>query len=447
MLHSLFYFIIALGLLVVIHEWGHYWVARRCGVRVLRFSVGFGKPLWRRIAKNGTEFVVAALPLGGYVKMLDEREAEVPDAQQGQAFNRQSLSKRNAIIAAGPAANFIFAVVAYWLILVIGVPGVKPIVAEIADNSPASMAEILPGDEIVAVNKRQTPTWQTVYRQMLLASPGAESVNITIQRDGQHQGVTMVLPEALSDQQANIIALLGMQPQRPALPAVLSQIEPGSPAAQAGLQPGDQLLSADGKMLDDWQSWVSVIQASAGQSLSVRYQRAGEVYRTQLSPTVTDSGKGRIGAGVETESAELPEALKAEMKYGVFAAMPAAVGQTWQFSAATVKSLWGMLTGTVSAKNLGGPVSIAQYAGSSASQGLVAFLSFLAMISISLGILNLLPVPVLDGGHLLMNAIEWVKGQPLSEITQQRFTQIGMVLVLTLMFFALWNDLLRAVGQ
>ncbi len=447
MLHSLLFFIIALGVLVVIHEWGHYRVARFCGVKVLRFSVGFGKPLWRRLGKNGTEFVVAALPLGGYVKMLDERETEVAPQDQSQAFNRQSLSKRNAIIAAGPAANFIFAILAYWLILVIGVPGLKPVIADITNDSPASVAGILPGDEIIEVSNQKTPTWQTVYRQLLLSSPGAESVDVTLTRNGMQQQVSIALPEKLGEQQSDIMMLLGVQPQRPTLPAVLSEIEPDSPAARAGLQSGDQLISADGEKLDDWQSWVSLIQSHAGETMSVRYQREDEIYRTELTPITADDGKGRIGAGVDTSSASLPANMQSELKYGPVAAIPAAVGQTWQFSAATVKSLWGMLTGTVSTKNLGGPVSIAQFAGSSASQGMVAFLSFLAMISISLGILNLLPVPVLDGGHLLMNAIEWVKGEPLSEITQQRFTQIGMVLVLTLMFFALWNDLLRAVGQ
>lgn len=447
MLHSLLFFIIALGVLVVIHEWGHYRVARLCGVKVLRFSVGFGKPLWRRLGKNGTEFVVAALPLGGYVKMLDERETEVAPKDQSQAFNRQSLSKRNAIIAAGPAANFIFAILAYWLILVIGVPGLKPVIADITNDSPASVAGILPGDEIIAVSNQKTPTWQTVYRQLLLSSPGAESVDVTLTRDGMQQQVSIALPEKLGEQQSDIMTLLGVQPQRPKLPAVLSEIEADSPAARAGLQSGDQLLSADGEKLDDWQSWVSLIQSHAGETMSVRYQREDEIYRTELTPMAADDGKGRIGAGVDNSSASLPASMQSELKYAPLAAIPAAVGQTWQFSTATVKSLWGMLTGTVSTKNLGGPVSIAQFAGSSASQGLVAFLSFLAMISISLGILNLLPVPVLDGGHLLMNAIEWVKGEPLSEITQQRFTQIGMVLVLTLMFFALWNDLLRAVGQ
>lgn len=447
MLHSLFFFIIALGVLVVIHEWGHYWVARRCGVKVLRFSVGFGKPLWSRVGKNGTEFVVAALPLGGYVKMLDEREAEVDKAEQPLAFNRQSLTKRNAIIAAGPAANFIFAILAYWMILIMGVPGLKPVVAEVTADSPASVAGVLQGDEVVAVNNRETPTWQTVYRQLLLASPGTTETSLTVMRDGTQQSLSVTLPERLSEQSSDIIHLLGIEPQRPALPAVLSTIEADSPAAQAGLKSGDRLLSADGEELKDWQQWVSVIQSHAGKTLTVRYQRADDEYRTELTPAATESGQGRIGAGVDTSGVTLPNEMQAELKYGPLGAVPAAIGQTWQFSAATMKSLWGMVTGTVSAKNLGGPVSIAQFAGSSASQGVVAFLSFLAMISISLGILNLLPVPVLDGGHLLMNTLEWLKGQPLSETTQQKFTQIGMVLVLTLMIFALWNDLLRAVGQ
>ena len=445
-MQSLFYFIIALSLLVVIHEFGHYWVARRCGVKVLKFSVGFGKSLWSRTGNNGTEFVIAALPLGGYVKMLDSRETDVAESEKAVCFDQQSLRKRVAIVAAGPAANLLFAVFAYWLILVIGVPGSKPIIDNVNAGSPAAMAELQAGDELLAINDKKTPTWNSVFQRWLAYAKSGETVTITVLSGGVEQNKTLQLPKIGLDEAGELFEQVGITAYRPAIPAVLGQIVADGAAAKAGLKEGDKLISADGKTIDDWQAWVALIQASPGKILQITYQRDGQQFTVDVTPEKAADNKGRIGAGVAMPSEPLPAELQAELRYGPLAAIPEAVLKTWSFSANTVASLWGMLRGTVSTDNLGGPISIAQFAGSSAQQGLITFISFLAMISISLGILNLLPVPILDGGHLLMYFIEWIKGSPVSESLQIQGQKIGLILLLMLMILAFANDLARLFG-
>ena len=445
-MQSLFYFIIALSLLVVIHEFGHYWVARRCGVKVLKFSVGFGKALWSRTGNNGTEFVIAALPLGGYVKMLDSRETDVAESEKAVCFDQQLLRKRVAIVAAGPAANLLFAVFAYWLILVIGVPGSKPIIDNVNAGSPAAMAELQAGDELLAINDKKTPTWNSVFQRWLAYAKSGETVTITVLSGGVEQNKTLQLPKIGLDEAGELFEQVGITAYRPAIPAVLGQIVADGAAAKAGLKEGDKLISADGKTIDDWQAWVALIQASPGKILQITYQRDGQQFTVDVTPEKAADNKGRIGAGVAMPSEPLPAELQAELRYGPLAAIPEAVLKTWSFSANTVASLWGMLRGTVSTDNLGGPISIAQFAGSSAQQGLITFISFLAMISISLGILNLLPVPILDGGHLLMYFIEWIKGRPVSESLQIQGQKIGLILLLMLMILAFANDLARLFG-
>ncbi len=445
-MQSLFYFIIALSLLVVIHEYGHYWVARRCGVKVLKFSVGFGKALWSRTGKNGTEFVIAALPLGGYVKMLDSRETEITDAEKSQSFDQQSLGKRVAIVSAGPAANLLFAIFAYWLILVIGVPGSKPIIDEVIADSPAALAELQSGDELIAINGKKTPTWNSVFQRWLDHARDGDNVTITVLSGGVSEDKTLQLPEISLDAAGQLFTEVGITPYRPPMPAVLGQVMADGAAAKAGLQAGDELISADDQTLADWQSWVTLIQASPNKTLHISFLRNGEHQYAELTPKPDEQGQGRIGAGVALSEQRLPAELQSELRYGPLAAIPEAVLQTWSFSANTVASLWGMLRGSVSTDNLGGPISIAQFAGSSAQQGLISFISFLAMISISLGILNLLPVPILDGGHLLMYFIEWIKGSPVSETIQMQGQKIGLILLLMLMFFAFANDLARLFG-
>ncbi len=445
-MQSLFYFIIALSLLVVIHEYGHYWVARRCGVKVLKFSVGFGKALWSRTGKNGTEFVIAALPLGGYVKMLDSRETEVTDAEKPHSFDQQSLGKRVAIVSAGPAANLLFAIFAYWLILVMGVPGSKPIIDEVIADSPAALAKLQSGDELIAVNGKKTPTWNSVFQRWLDHAQDGDKVTLTVLSGGVSQDKTLQLPEIGLDAAGQLFKEVGIAPYRPPMPAILGQIMADGAASEAGLKPGDELLTADDQTLADWQSWVALIQASPNKTLQISFLRDGQRRDAELTPQPDEQGEGRIGAGVALSEQLLPAELQSELRYGPVAAIPEAVLQTWSFSANTVASLWGMIRGSVSTDNLGGPISIAQFAGSSAQQGLISFIGFLAMISISLGILNLLPVPILDGGHLLMYFIEWIKGSPVSETIQMQGQKIGLILLLMLMFFAFANDLARLFG-
>lgn len=445
-MQSLFFFIVALALLIVIHEYGHFWVARRCGVKVLRFSVGFGKPLWRRPGKDGTEFVIAPFPLGGYVKMLDEREGDVPEHELHRAFNRQSLWKRIAIVLAGPLANLLFAIVAYWFLLVSGIPGIKPVVGEVAPASIAAEAGLLAGDEILQVDGHDTPTWNATFKALMLHAERGEQTQITVASGGSELSHLLMVPKLGIDQAGQLLSRLGISPLRPDIKPVIGEVVADSPAEKAGLIPGDLLLSANGAQLDNWNDWVALIQDSAGKTLSIEISRNGEKQGLQLTPQATDNGQGRIGAGVDSELSQLPEELHAELRYGPLEAVPQALVQTWQFTSSTMKSLWGMLTGEVSTDNLGGPISIAQIAGSSAEQGLISFVSFLAMISITLGILNLLPIPMLDGGHLAMFLIEAVRRKPLSEETQVKGQQIGLFLLLMLMFLAFFNDLSRLFG-
>ena len=445
-MQSLFFFIVALALLIVIHEYGHFWVARRCGVKVLRFSVGFGKPLWRRLGKDGTEFVIAPFPLGGYVKMLDEGEGDVPDDERDRAFNRQSLAKRIPLKVAGPVANLLFAIVAYWFLFVSGIPGIKPVIGEVAPQSVAAEAGLLAGDEILRVDGRDTPTWNATFKALMRHAEQGEQAEITVASGGSEQSHELAVPELAIDQAGQLLSRLGISPLRPNIKPIIGEVVADSPAEQAGVKPGDRLLSADGQQLDNWNDWVALIQSSAGKTLTIELSRDGQLQTLQLTPEETETGQGRIGAGVDGELSQLPDELKAELRYGPLEAIPQAFVQTWLFTSSTMKSLWGMLTGKVSTDNLGGPISIAQIAGSSAEQGLISFVSFLAMISITLGILNLLPIPMLDGGHLAMFLIEAVRGKPLSEQTQVKGQQIGLFLLLMLMFLAFFNDLSRLFG-
>ncbi len=445
-MQSLIFFIIALSLLVVIHEFGHYWVARRCGVKVLRFSVGFGQKLWSKQLKNGTEFVIAALPLGGYVKMLDEREAPVAEAELDEAFNRQPLRNRVAIVSAGPIANLLFAVFAYWVIMVIGVPGLKPIIDNVTADSPAAMAQLLPGEEIIAVNGEATPTVNSLFQQWLKFAQSGETVTMTIRSTDIETTKQLTLPTIGLDDAGSLFRQIGIKTVQPDMPPILGEIVADSPAERAGLKTGDEFISANGKQLSSWQGWVALIQSSADEDMSIEILRDGQVQQLNITPAADENNVGRIGAAVNTEGYEIPAELRSELRYGPLAAIPQAFSQTWQFSVTTLSGLWGMLVGTVSSDNLGGPIAIAQFAGDSAQQGFIAFISFLAMISISLGILNLLPVPVLDGGHLLMYFFEWVRGKPLPESVQIQGQKIGLFLILLLMVFAFTNDIARLIG-
>ncbi|WP_438970490.1 RIP metalloprotease RseP [Methylophaga sp.] len=445
-MQSLFFFLIALALLIVIHEYGHFWVARKCGVKVLRFSVGFGKPLWRKLGRDGTEYVLAPIPLGGYVKMLDEREGEVKEDELDQTFNRQSLAKRTAIVAAGPVANLLFAVFAYWLMFVIGIPGVKPIIGEITPASYASESGLIAGDEILEVDEHSTPTWNKAFKMLLVKAEQGGKAELRVDSGGTEISHTLEIPRIQLEQSGQLLSSLGITPIRPDIAPVIGKIVAGEPADKAGLKSGDKLISAEGVEIRTWAGWVEKIQANAGQEFAIKIERDGKQKSLSLEPTASADGTGRIGAGVDTHYSDLPQSMRSELHYGPLVAVKEAVSQTWLFAATTLKSLFGMLTGEVSTKNLGGPITIAQIAGSSAEQGLITFISFLAMISITLGVLNLLPIPMLDGGHLAMFLVEAVRGRPISEQAQIKGQRIGLFLLLLLMFTAFFNDLTRLFG-
>ena len=444
-------FIVAIGLLVAVHEFGHFWVARRLGVRVLRFSIGFGRPLWRREAgPDRTEYVIAAIPLGGYVKMLDEQEGPVPPGEAHRAFNRQRLWKRTAIVAAGPAFNFIFAIVAFWLVLTLGETGVRPLVGAVEPDTPAARAQLQVGDEILSVNGKDTPTWSLALQEMATGSVGRPELAIRVRDAEGAQRLRTIPSSEIGDlaETRDLLGHIGLEPERPEVPPVFGDILPGEPAAMAGLRSADRILVADGVVLDDWGAWVKYVQARPGIPIALEIERAGQrlILEVTPAPYARDDGViGRIGASNQPVPG-IMDRYRVEYRMGVGEAVPAAVARTWEYSVLTLKVIWRIVTGQASIHNLSGPITIADAAGKTASIGLVYFIKFLAIVSISLGVLNLLPIPVLDGGHLLYYAIEAVKGSPLSEAAMLQGQKVGLVLLLGLMTLAFYVDILRLLG-
>ncbi|MGD8205740.1 sigma E protease regulator RseP [Pantoea sp. FN0305] len=439
---SLAAFIVALGVLITVHEFGHFWVARRCGIRVERFSIGFGKALWRRRDRLGTEYVIALIPLGGYVKMLDERVESVPPELRHQSFNNKSVLQRAAVIAAGPVANFLFAIFAYWLVFIHGVPGVRPVTGEILSGSVAAEAQISPGMELKAVDGIETPDWDAV-RMALIGKIGDTDVTLTLSPFGSSQRVEKQVDlrnwHFEPDKQDPVVAL-GIAPRGPEIETVLAEVQANSPASAAGLQAGDRIVKVDGRSLADWRQFVNLVRESPDKAIALDVERQGEF----VSLTLTPAAKGSEGfAGVVPRVLPLPEEYKTVRQYGPFAAIGEAGGKTWQLMKLTVSMLGKLITGDVKLNNLSGPISIAQGAGMSAEYGVIYYLMFLALISVNLGIINLFPLPVLDGGHLLFLAIEKIKGKPVSERVQDFSYRIGSVLLVLLMGLALFNDFSR----
>ncbi|NNL99472.1 MAG: RIP metalloprotease RseP [Gammaproteobacteria bacterium] len=444
-------FIVALGILVAIHEFGHFWVARRLGVKILRFSVGFGQPLFtRRLGADQTEFTIAAIPLGGYVKMLDHREGEVPAAEAERAFDRQPLAYRTAIVLAGPLANFLFAVAAYWAMFMTGVTGLQPLVGEVDANSLADRAGFRPGQEIVSVDGRSTPTWDALLHRAIAHVIDAREVSVgIIDVDGEQRELRLDFSAVNVDDisEGRFFAATGLYPMRPLIPAVIDSVEPGMPAAAAGMQAGDLILTSDGAAIRRWDDWVDYVRARPGRSIVVTLLRDGAEISAALVPgRVEDGGEtvGRIGARVRIPD-DLPPAPSAVERYGPIAAIGKALQKTADMTSMTLRILGKMLVGQASVKNLSGPVSIAQFAGQSASLGVAQFLGFLALVSVSLGVLNLLPIPLLDGGHLFFYLIEFAARRPVPESIQVLGQQIGLFVLLSLMGLAVYNDIMRII--
>jgi regulator of sigma E protease len=449
-IQSLLALLVALSLLIAVHEFGHFQLARWCGVKVLRFSIGFGKPLYQRtFGADKTEFVLAAIPLGGYVKMLDEREGEVAQEELPRAFTRQSLAKRSAIVAAGPVFNFIFAIAAYWLMFVVGVPGIKPLIDTVEPDTLAYEAGLRGGEEIIAVNGERTPTWQAAMEAIIPLALLQEPVQLTVFYDGLsvEKGLDTTTLSA-RQKPAEMVARLGLNGYRLKIAPVIDEVTRDSAAQSAGLRRGDEIRYIAEQAVTDWSQLVAMVAANPEKTLPLVVLREGRELDLEIRPRAQQrAGKtvGLIGVTPRIDEGKL-EALRAELRYDPLVALGAALGKTWEMSALTLRMMGEMLMGRASVENISGPIGIAQYAKRSALAGVSQFLAFLAIISLSLGVLNLLPIPVLDGGHLMFYLVELLKGSPVTEQVEMLGQRVGMALIFALMVLAIYNDLARLAG-
>ena len=446
-LFYLFAFAVLLGIVVVIHEFGHYWVAKRCGVKVLRFSVGFGKPiLSRRYGSDQTEWALGAFPLGGYVKMLDEREAPVAANEVHRAFNRQSVWKRIAIVIAGPLANLLLAILLFWFLFIVGVSGSKPILGEIVKGSAAERAGFVSGEKIVAIDDDPVLTWHEVGWAITTRMASNAPIQVNTEDAAGQIRERMLDPSGLTDRdlESDFVGKLGLTRNRPSVEIV--EVMADSPALRAGLKAHDEVLSINHKPLSGGvQEFIETIQGSVGKPLEIEVKRKGAVIQLSATPEAApERGKARGIIGAKVGEAEAPT-LRVKASYSPFLALSKALAKTWDMSWLSLKSLARMLIGELSVKNLSGPVTIANYAGQSAQMGIIQFISFVAVISISLGVLNLLPIPLLDGGHLMYYIAEIIKGSPVSEKIMEAGQQIGLVLLIGLMVIAFYNDINRLI--
>ncbi len=452
-IYSVLSFIVAIGVLVTIHEFGHFWVARKMGVKVLRFSVGFGKPLWTiKAGADQTEYVIASIPLGGYVKMLDEREAEVAEADLDRAFNRKNVWKRFAIVAAGPMFNFIFAIVAYTFIYLAGIDGIKPVIGEVSVPSPAHSAGVRLQDTILSINGIETPSWEKARFTLLEESVDRGKITLVVQGlDKQISDKSLDISglRLLQDEQIDLMGELGLSMWRPDIAPLIAEVIPGGAAQASGLLAEDQIVSINGEMVINARHWVDIIRANPDNNLSLVVLRDKQKVTLQLRPDKREENGISYGFIGVKNRVDIPIEIRRQMevteRYGPIGALTAAVDKTWRMSWLTLKVLGKLVVGEASVKNLSGPITIARYAGISAQIGLMQFVGFLAIISISLGVLNLLPIPILDGGHLFYYLIEMIKGSPVSEMTELIGQKIGLALLLGLMSIAIYNDLIRLV--
>lgn len=457
-------FIVTIGVIVTIHEYGHFQVARWCGVKVLRFSIGFGKPLWRKtFGADKTEFVLAAIPFGGYVKMLDENELKAErehgetiaqqfdytEADLARAFNRQSVYKRIAIVLAGPMANLLLAILIYWILLMQGVVGMRPIIGEVQSASIAAKADFVTGETIQSIDGKSVNTWSDVSWILLEASFENKVVLVKAITDNnelhQHK---LDLTGLSQDADGDILAKIGLSMYRPTVLPIIDEVLPNGAAEAAGLKAGDRIKRIDDVPVETWSAVVSIIKANPGKTLQVEIEREHSPMNVLVTPdTVKESYEevGKIGAAVRVDEAKLEKVL-IKQRFSLLDSLGMAIGKTWKTSAFSLKMMWYMITGQTSWKGISGPVTIAAYAGESAGLGITAFLSFIALISISIGVLNLLPIPVLDGGHLMYYMAEIIKGSAVSEQTMLIGQKIGIGLLGLLMMLAIFNDFNRIVA-
>lgn len=440
-------FIVAIAVLIAVHEFGHFWVAKKLGVKVLRYSIGFGRPLWkRRFGPDQTEYVIGALPLGGYVKMLDEREGDVAEADLNRAFNRQSVMTRFAIVAAGPIFNFLFAIVAYWAMFSIGIEDIKPLIGQVYTDSPAYRAGLEKNDEILAVGDATTPINSMASEQLLLAALEKTTVTLQVRKaSGYEQDMSLDLTGFNDETEpSEFFRQIGIRMWFPDIPVVIGEVVKDSPAMRAGLQVDDHIVAIDGVAMRDWRDLVDYVKVRPEQTLALRIERHGHKQTILVKTESVTLGEQQIGRlGITHKPITVPEEIRVNYQYPFFAAFSQSVTTMVDKSVMSLKLFWKLLSGGISIKNISGPIGIAQSAGASASAGLPWFLGFMAFVSINLGILNLLPIPILDGGHLMYYSIEAIKGSPVSEAIQELGQRIGMALLLTLMMLAFYNDLLR----
>ncbi|WP_331346474.1 RIP metalloprotease RseP [Cellvibrio sp. UBA7661] len=446
LIQTILSFLVALLILVTIHEFGHFYVARRCGVKVLRFSIGFGRVLWSRRDSQGTEYAVAALPLGGYVKMLDARESVVSPEESQFAFNNKNVWQRIAIVAAGPIANFMLAILLFWGLLLQGQKDLIPIIGQVAPGSIAAQAGLEAGQEIIAIDGRLTPTWQALNKALLNRLGETGEISITVAYSDSHfQYETKAqLVDWMRDAvDPNPVAGMGITLHLP-IPAIVGEVAFGGAAEKAGFKTGDRILQVNDVDVDNWPDWVEFIRKNPENRINVSLERGERIINLQLTPdAVEEDGHriGRIGAGVQTYT--LPESLIRTYEYNPVSAFVAGVNKTWETSGFVLLSIKKLILGEISTKNLSGPISIAKVAGSSAESGLKSFIGFVALLSVFLAVFNLLPIPVLDGGHLFYYFIEVIKGKPVSDRVQMLGYQVGLFLVISLSVLALYNDILR----
>jgi regulator of sigma E protease len=450
-LHTLVAFIVALGILIVVHEYGHYLVARLCGVKVLRFSVGFGRALFtRRIGLDKTEWVIAAIPFGGYVKMLDEREGPVEPAELGRAFNRQNVWKRFLIVVAGPVFNFLFAIAVYAGLFMYGLPEARPVIAEPPPGTIAAAAGLHAGATVRAIDGEPVATWQDVRWRVLQVALQHGATRLETQDErGQIAAATLDLRDfSADDVESDVLERLGLRLFRPPLEPVIGMLVAGGPGDRAGLKEGDRIVRADGQPVGSWEAVVAAVRARPGAPLRLAIERGDTSLTIEVVPEAIAAAQGRIGriGAAPRVPPSQTERMTIRVQHGPLASVGKAIAKTFDISAFSLKMLGKMVVGEVSWRHLSGPVTIADFAGQSAQMGWISYLTFLALISISLGVLNLLPIPLLDGGHLMYYAIELVKGKPVSERVMELGQRVGLALLLVMMAFAFYNDLNRLLS-